>query len=36
VAAQGSQHIDGSATRSLTAGYASLTVVGDGSGWQVI
>jgi hypothetical protein len=36
VAAHGSQHIDGSATQSLTAGYASLTVVCDGSAWQVV
>jgi len=36
VAANGSQHIDGSPAQSLTTGYASLTVVCDGSAWQVI
>lgn len=36
VAAYGSQQIDGSSTQSLTASYASLTVVCDGSAWQVI
>jgi hypothetical protein len=36
VAAYGSQQIDGSSTQSLTAGYARLTVVCDGSAWQVI
>ena len=36
VAAYGSQQIDGSSTQSLTASYARLTVVCDGSAWQVI
>jgi hypothetical protein len=36
VAAHGSQRIDGSPTQSLTAGYGRLTVVCDGSAWQVI
>ncbi len=36
VAAYGSQQIDASSTQSLTASYASLTVVCDGSAWQAI
>jgi hypothetical protein len=36
VAAQGSQQIDGSSAQSLTASYARLTVVCDGSAWRVI
>ena len=36
VAAHASQHIDGAAAQSLTAGYSSLTVVCDGTAWQVV
>jgi hypothetical protein len=36
VAAYGSQQIDGSSAQSLTASYARLTVICDGSAWPVI